>query len=118
MITIETEKVLKDFVAASLTQPHPKHIREADGREVYLSRDDFGRLQAAKLIPELADFNLCYPILDGGHGHLSPAQSHRYRAPEVLLGCPWTCSADIWNLGLLVSLGVALLNCIPLSDTR
>lgn len=80
--------------------------------------DDSGRLQGAKLIPEPADFNLCYPVLDDGHGHLSPVQSHRYRAPEVLLGCPWTCSANIWNLGLLVSLGVALLNCIPLTNTH
>lgn len=103
MITIENEKVLKDFVAHCLKQPHSKHVRGVDGREVYLSRDDFGHLQGARLLPALADFNLCYPGLGGGHGHLSPIQSHRYRAPEVLLGCPWSYSADIWNLGPLVS---------------
>lgn len=102
MITLENEKILDDFVSACSKHPHPKHVSSMDGREVYLSHDDFGRLQGARLLPELADFNLCYPILGGGHGHLSPIQSHRYRAPEVLLGCPWTYSADIWSLGLLV----------------
>lgn len=48
MITIENEKVLKDFVAASLKQPHPKHTRETDGREVYLSRDPWMTLGVSR----------------------------------------------------------------------
>ncbi|KYK58834.1 protein kinase domain protein [Drechmeria coniospora] len=101
MITIENDKVLEDFVAECLEEPHPKHVRSVDGREVYLSRGDFGPLRGAKLLPELADFNLCYPGL-GDRRHLSPIQPHRYRAPEVFLGCPWSYSADIWNLGLVM----------------
>jgi hypothetical protein len=103
MVSIEKDKVLEEFVATCSEQPHPKHVRSVDGREVYLSRDDFGPLQGVRLLPALGDFNLCYPGLEDGHQHVSPIQSHRYRAPEVLLGCPWSYSVDIWNLGLLVS---------------
>ncbi|KAI5464115.1 hypothetical protein BGZ63DRAFT_411922 [Mariannaea sp. PMI_226] len=92
IITIENEKILKEFVATW----------SVDGGEVYLSRDDFGRLQGAKLLPVRADFNLCYLGLRGVYGHLLPIQSHRYRALEVLLGCPWSYSVEIWNLGPLV----------------
>ncbi|KAF3760060.1 hypothetical protein M406DRAFT_348693 [Cryphonectria parasitica EP155] len=52
-------------------------------------------------LPQLADFGLVYPGLDEGRGHVSAIQPHHFRAPEVLLGCSWPCSVDIWNLGLL-----------------
>lgn len=29
-------------------------------------------------------------------------QTREYRAPEVLLGAPWGCSADIWSTGCLI----------------
>ena len=70
---------------------------------VYLSQDDFGPLRGNMILPMLADFNQSFPGLEDNRGHLSPIQPHRYRAPEVLLGCPWTYSVDIWNLGLVVS---------------
>ena len=31
-------------------------------------------------------------------------QPEQYRAPEVTLGIPWTYNADIWNVGVMVSL--------------
>ncbi|KAJ5561471.1 protein kinase [Penicillium sp. DV-2018c] len=31
-----------------------------------------------------------------------PIQPGHYRAPEVILGCGWNTSADIWNLGVLL----------------
>lgn len=103
MITLENDTVLKDFLANCSKNPHPKHTSAIDGRDVFLSRDDFGPFQGSRFIPALADFNLCYPGVGDNQGLYLPIQSHRYRAPEVIMGCPWTYSVDIWNLGLLVS---------------
>ena len=103
MVTIENDTVLANFVKYSKNSQLPRHVRVEDGRVTYLSQSNFGPLQGARLLPELADFNLSFPGLDGELGHLSPIQSHRFRAPEVLLGCPWSYSADIWNFGALVS---------------
>jgi hypothetical protein len=33
-----------------------------------------------------------------------PIQPDYYRVPEVILGCAWNMSIDIWNLGILVRL--------------
>ena len=83
--------------------PQPRHIRSEDGRVTYLSQGDLGPLRGSRLLPELADFNVSFPGLDGNLGHLSAIQEHRFQAPEVLRGCPWSYSVDIWNLGLLIN---------------
>ena len=36
--------------------------------------------------------------------HPALIQPNALRAPEVILGCDWGASADIWNLGCLASL--------------
>ncbi|QLI67977.1 Serine/threonine-protein kinase AFC3 [Metarhizium brunneum] len=97
MMTIEGEAVKHQ-----MKSPQPKHIRIQDGRETYLSQGNFGPLQGSRLLPKLADFNIAFPVLANGNGHLSAIQSHRFRAPEVILGCPWSYSVEIWNLGLLM----------------
>ncbi|CVL04859.1 related to serine/threonine protein kinase [Fusarium proliferatum] len=102
LVTIENDSVLADFVKSLTTNPQPRHVRADDGRVIYLSQDDFGPLRGNMVLPALADFNQSFPGLDGNKGHLSPIQSHRYRAPEVLLGCPWSYSVDIWNFGLVM----------------
>lgn len=79
------------------------HTQAEDSRVIYLSQGDFGPLRGSRLLPKLADFNLSFPGLDKGLVHLSAIQSHRFRTPEALLGCPWSYSVDIWSLGLLVS---------------
>ncbi|KAK1763214.1 dual specificity tyrosine-phosphorylation-regulated kinase 3 [Phialemonium atrogriseum] len=84
-----------------MKNPQPHHVSR-DGRITYLSEGDFGPLQGSKLLPKLADSNLALPGLAKGQGHFSAIQSHRFRAPEVTLGCPWSYSVDIWNLGLLM----------------
>lgn len=110
MVTIESDAVLVAFVKLQKKNPQSAHVRVEDGRMTYLSQGDFGPLQGPRLLPKLADFNLAFPGLTRGNGHLSAIQSHRFRAPEVLLGCPWSYSADIWNLGLLVSRRAACSN--------
>ncbi len=103
MITIENDAVLADYVLFQKKNSQPGHVRTEDGRTTYLSQGDFGPLRGSKLLPKLGDFNLAFPGLVKDRGHLSAIQSHRFRAPEVIFGCPWSYSADIWNLGLLVS---------------
>lgn len=100
MVTIENEDILAEFATAHTRNPPPKHLRP-DGHVIYPSSNDFGPMRGSRLLPKLGDFDLTFPGLIGGRGHLSPIQSHRYRAPEVFLGLPWSHSTDIWNLGLL-----------------
>ncbi|TWU70376.1 hypothetical protein ED733_000055 [Metarhizium rileyi] len=102
MVTIEDDSVLKDLVYYYKFNSQPRHVRSEDGRVIYLSHDELGGLRGTTILPRLADFNLCFPGLPDNRGHISPIQSHRYRAPEVFLGCPWSYSADIWNLGLMM----------------
>jgi len=40
-------------------------------------------------------------MVDGPHADI--IQPYALRAPEVILGNGWNTSADIWNLGCLVS---------------
>lgn len=103
MVTFEDETVLDDFVKLQRQSPQTQNIRPQDGHATFLSQGDFGPLRGTRILPRLADFNLCFPGLDG-RAHISAIQSRRYRAPEVLLGCPWTYSVDIWNFGVFVSI--------------
>ncbi|CAG9983552.1 unnamed protein product [Clonostachys byssicola] len=102
MITFENDTLLADYANYQTSVPQWRHIRSEDGRVTYFSQDEFGPLEGNNLLPQLADFNACFPGLVVGRGHLFPIQSDRYRAPEVLLGCGWSYSADIWNFGLLM----------------
>ena len=102
MVTVENESILTDFAKFYESNPQPRLIRTEDSRITYLSDSDFAGLRGNNLLPMLSDFNLCFPGLPDNREHLSPIQSHRYRAPEVLLGCSWSYKVDIWNIGLLV----------------
>ncbi|KAJ8124645.1 hypothetical protein O1611_g8996 [Lasiodiplodia mahajangana] len=102
MMTIENDDVLESFVKHQRKNPQIRHSRIEDGWTTYLSQGDFGPLKGSQLLPQLSDFNLAFPGPPDGTGHISAAQPHRFRAPEVLLGCPWSYSVDIWNLGLLM----------------
>jgi hypothetical protein len=54
------------------------------------------------MYPKITDFGLAQR---GDHpGPLvHPIQPNDCHAPEVLLGCGWSYSADIWNFGIMVS---------------
>lgn len=49
--------------------------------------------------PVLCDFGSAVP---GDVEHSEDIQPNIYRAPEVILGAPWSYSADIWNVGCMV----------------
>ena len=70
------------------------------GRRIFQSQNDFGPLRSYRTLPVIADFGLAEMDINiDAH----PIQPDAYRAPEVLLGWGWSSSADIWNLGHLVT---------------
>lgn len=83
------------------------------GRTVYRCHNDFGALdwrELKNMVPKIADFGLA-TLLDSRHPEgkareaevgIYPIQPDHYRAPEVILGCGWNFSADIWNFGVMV----------------
>ncbi|KAM6515755.1 hypothetical protein FALCPG4_013968 [Fusarium falciforme] len=101
LMGVEDDTILEEFANFYKKHGQHRHIRD-DRLIVYLSDSDFGELGDSVLIPKLSDFNRCFsqPLED--NVNIQPIQPHSYRTPEVLLGCPWTESVDIWNLGVLM----------------
>ena len=99
MMKFEDPSVIEDFIQVEAEKPMPRKVK--DGRSIYLSHDDFGRLKSLRVIPIIADFGLAERG-DGPETLRHPIQPPLYHAPEVILGTGWTYSADIWNLGVLV----------------
>lgn len=96
----EDPSVLEDYVRSKAkTAMLQKVYRD---RSIYLSHYNFGPLKSFLMLPKLGDFGLAYRG-DGAEPLRLPIQPPVYQAPEVLLGIPWSYSADIWNLGILVS---------------
>ena len=86
-MAIEDSTVLEEFANFYKKHDQPRHVRD-DGHIVYLSDSDFGELRDPVLIPKLSHFNICFPQPPEDNVNIQPIQSHSYRAPEVLLGCP------------------------------
>lgn len=120
-MTFENEDILPNFVKEQTINPTMQSkINPATGQIVYRCQNDFGALdwrELRKMLPKIVDFGLA-TRLDGnapeGKGRkeeigLHPIQPDQYRAPEVILGCGWSFSADIWNFGVIVSK-----KCLPL----
>jgi len=99
MMRFEDPSVIEDFVQKQVENPMPRKIK--DGRSIYQSHNDFGRLKSLRVLPMIADFGLA-ELGDGPEPLRHPIQPPLYHAPEVILGTGWTYSADIWNLGVLV----------------
>lgn len=79
----------------------------------YLSQADFRPLRDYFILPEIADLDLAQS--GKGPTRIYPVQSHRYRAPEVILRTGWSYSADILNMGVLVCVSYALFRNIALT---
>ncbi|KAJ0414194.1 kinase-like domain-containing protein [Aspergillus carlsbadensis] len=73
MVTFEDAAVFSDFINTQFEQPMHYKI-DSTGRPDYRRHNDFGPLR----------------------------KPDHYRAPEVILGCGWSASADIWNVGVLI----------------
>ncbi|XP_077431749.1 homeodomain-interacting protein kinase 3-like [Vanacampus margaritifer] len=58
---------------------------------------------------KIIDFGLAQHVSETNQGQLF--QNRRYRAPEIILGCPYTKPIDVWSLGCIIAelfLGSAL----------
>jgi serine/threonine protein kinase len=73
-------------------------------RFVYQCHNEFGPLRNLRNIPQIVDFGMSTILDCEDDWGVYPIQPDDYRAPEVILGCGWRMSADIWNLGVLVQL--------------
>lgn len=84
-----------DFEENELQRPVPRKEVDSDGRTIYMSQE----LKVPKHVsaPVLCDFG---SAMLGSQYHSVFVQPKIYRAPEVILGVPWTYSADIWNVGM------------------
>ena len=99
MMRFEDTSVIENFVQDQVETPMLQKI--TDGRSIYQSHNNFGRLKSLRVLPMIADFGLAESG-DGPEPLRQPIQPPLYSAPEVLLGTGWTYSADVWNLGVLV----------------
>lgn len=105
LMSFKNPSVLEEYVKAQSEHPMPR--KRVDDRNIYLSHNNFGNLQSYWMLPKITDFGLAH---QAGRGIplRHPIRPPLYHAPEVLLGVPWSYSADIWNLGVLVSVYILL----------
>ncbi|KAJ5413522.1 hypothetical protein N7465_005827, partial [Penicillium sp. CMV-2018d] len=89
--------IFTDFEEYELRKPVPRKEVDADGKTIYMSQE----LKVPKQVssPILCDFG---SAIHGDQYHSVIIQPQIYRAPEVILGVPWTFSADIWNVGCMI----------------
>lgn len=98
---IEDLSILTAFEEAEFSQPSPR--KKVADREIYVSRT----LDMPKSIgePVLCDFG---NAVFGTKTNTDDAYPDVYRSPEVMLQIPWSYSADIWNVGAMVSSSISL----------
>ncbi|GIK01903.1 hypothetical protein Aspvir_005944 [Aspergillus viridinutans] len=104
------EKILPKFVKEQAARSMQCKTDPNTGRVVYRCHNDFGPLEPSGLgnmYPQITDFGAATLLDNDRHDGTvqlgtRPIQPDYYRAPEVVLGCGWSFSADIWNLGVMV----------------
>ncbi|KAG2126926.1 kinase-like domain-containing protein [Suillus clintonianus] len=77
----------------------PRHAILSRPLRVLSSDELLDSIQLSKLDVKLTDFGTAVSV-NGFHPDI--IQPFALRAPEVILGCEWGTSADIWNLGCLI----------------
>ena len=100
---LSTAEPIHEFVSAEKGH-HSAHKTVNPRRTVYRSRRLSVALDRPPGVPTLTDFGLA--VQDAHAPHAGLIQPLLFRAPEVILKMPWDGRADIWNLGVLVSLAV------------
>ena len=78
---------------------YPLLQKYMDGRTIYLSRNNYGRVSASTGIIQITDFDRSVP---GDIQYSGYIQAEIYRAPEVILDTGYSYSADIWSLGIMI----------------
>jgi len=96
---IADDKILEAFTQAELETPSPRKF--VNGVPVYMSR----RFRLPKRFGGvvLSDFG---SAVRGDLKRNHDAQPDVYRSPEVMLKAEWSYPVDIWNVGVMVCLGV------------
>ncbi|KAE8334481.1 hypothetical protein BDV24DRAFT_156824 [Aspergillus arachidicola] len=100
------EDILPKFVEEQAAQSTQSKTDLNTGRVVYRCYNDFGPLDSSRLgnmFPQITDFGAATLLGNDRHNGTvqlgtRPIQPDHYRAPEGVLGCGWSFSADIWNL--------------------
>ena len=100
MVKLEDPSILDRDAEDEFKNPLPqKHCK--DGRVIYLARNDYGQFRRPIGVIRITDFDLAVS------GDIAPKgciQAEIYRAPEVILDAGYSYSADIWSLGVMVSI--------------
>ncbi|KAG5289160.1 protein kinase [Histoplasma ohiense] len=108
-MTFENEHILPGFAKEQAAQSMQCKTDPNTGRVVYRCHNDFAPLDSSGLgnmYPQITDFGAATLLANDSHDGTvqfgtRPIQPDYYRAPEAVLGCGWSFSADIWNLGVM-----------------
>ncbi|PGG98867.1 CMGC/SRPK protein kinase [Polytolypa hystricis UAMH7299] len=101
LVTFEDQEVIEDFVKVQADLPM-QYKTDPTSRNIYRRHNDFSPLKRLQNLPKIADFGLAARLDNREDIGIYPIQPGHYCSPEVILGCGWTFSTDIWNLGVLV----------------
>jgi serine/threonine protein kinase len=101
MVKAEDVSIFQRDAQDEFDYPLPQK-RIDDTRTIYLYRNNYGRLVAGDGIIQIVDFDLSVRSKPG-QIHTGAIQGEIYRAPEVILDADHSYPADIWSLGVLVS---------------
>ncbi|TFY50580.1 hypothetical protein EVG20_g11440 [Dentipellis fragilis] len=83
-----------------LEHTHPSPRKIIGDRVIYMNHGQVGATDPRQHgVPVLCDFGEAYFGKDSYYVEIQPPH---YRAPEVVLAIPWSMSADIWNVGLML----------------
>ncbi|KAJ9155425.1 CMGC protein kinase [Pleurostoma richardsiae] len=99
MMGFEDPSVVEDYIRTKGKAAMPRKVQK--DRSIYFSQYDFGPLKSFRMLLKLSNFGLAQRG-DGPEPLRHPIQPPLFQAPEVILGAPWSYSADIWNLGVLI----------------
>ena len=89
--------VPRDWEDEEMAEPSPRKVN--DDCIIYESRPQSVPKEQGR--PILIDFG---EARFGSRTYTDDIHPYQYRAPEVILDIPWSFSADIWNLGVMVGL--------------
>ena len=100
MVKLEDPSILERDAEDEFKNPLPQKYCK-DGRVIYLARNDYGQFERPIGVIRITDFDLA---VSGDIAQRGCVQAEIYRAPEVILNVGYTYSADIWSLGVMVSI--------------